>query len=222
MSDGAGRQLPSGGSARPRSEASFFARVLGALFVVACAYAALTPEVWKRQLVGLLLLVACLGALAFSLVEFRQLVVILLVGACVFASVSVADELWIWREALPRYLQMTEEQMAFSILGDIAPFFAGAARVIPEGARVLLATNESPDWRGRYLLLPRAVCPYHGPLPEGGNVREHFLVGERELLEKLDIDWVVYYERTTTGLYRIVSSAIFPVPTGSGERRGSL
>jgi len=143
---------------------------------------------------------------------------LLLVVGCCFAGLQFILEMAAWANRVRTVAGKSEARKREAILGDLAPFLARAAARIPEDARVLLVTNESP-WRARYLLLPRAVYTYEGPVPQEQELERRMLTEEAALLGELGISWVVYYTRTTTGEYRIIDSRIFPVPrhTQKGE-----
>jgi hypothetical protein len=103
-----------------------------------------------------------------------RLVRVLLLVAAVFAGVQFVLELVAWVNRARAVSGKTDAEVRATIIGDIAPFLENAAKQIPERDRVLLVTNESP-WRARYLLLPRPVYVYRGPLPRPEDVTGKFL-----------------------------------------------
>ncbi len=131
--------------------------------------------------------------------------------ALAFAAVQFVLEMVAWVNRGAAFRGQSPAQTREAMLGDLAPFLEDAARRIPADARVLLVTNESP-WRARYLLLPRALYTYHGPVPPVAELRARILLGERDLLEELEVSWVLYYTRTTAGRYHIIDSEVLPVP----------
>ncbi len=131
--------------------------------------------------------------------------------ACCIGVLQFFKEMTAWANRVRVLTAKSEVEKREAILGDLAPFLEEAARRIPEAASVLLVTNELP-WRARYLLLPRTVYTYGGPVPEPAGLEAHILTQEGALLRERGISWVLYYTRTTSGQYRIVDSRILPVP----------
>ncbi len=153
-----------------------------------------------------------------------RLLRLLLIVACWIGVVQFFKEMAAWANRVPVLTAKSEAEKREAILGDLAPFLEEAARRIPEAESVLLVTNELP-WRARYLLLPRTVYTYEGPVPESegaerpkrletssAGLEARILTQEGALLRERGISWVLYYIRTTSGQYRIVDSRIFPVP----------
>jgi hypothetical protein len=138
----------------------------------------------------------------------------------VFAGVQFVLELAAWVNRARTVAGKTDAKVRASVIGDIAPFLDQAANQIPDRARVLLVTNESP-WRARYLLLPRSVYVYHGPLPRPEALPGEFLEEQKALLAQLGISWIVSYTRTTTGPYRIIDSEVVPVATPPARPAGT-
>ncbi len=140
-----------------------------------------------------------------------RLVGLLLIVACCIGVFQFFREMAAWANRVPVLTAKSEAEKREAILGDLAPFLEEAARRIPEAASVLLVTNELP-WRARYLLLPRTVYTYEGPVPESAGLEARILTQEGALLRERGISWVLYYTRTISGQYRIVDSRILPVP----------
>ena len=140
---------------------------------------------------------------------------LLLVVAGVFGVLELALESAAWLNRRAAVAGRSEAQVRTAILGDLAAFLEQAGRKIPPWASVLLITNELP-WRARYLLLPRAVYTYHGPLPEAADLKGDFLKDQRPLLRRLGISWLLYYRRTTTGPYRITEARVLAVAPAEG------
>ena len=140
-----------------------------------------------------------------------RLLRLLLVLACCFGALQFLTEMVAWVNRARVLAGKSEAEKRKVILGDLAPFLEEAARQIPERASVLLVTNELP-WRARYLLLPRTVYTYEGPVAETEGLGARVLAEEAALLGRLDISWVVSYIRSTSGTYRIIDSDIIAVP----------
>ena len=128
---------------------------------------------------------------------WRRLYPGLVIVALAFAAVQFVLEMVAWGNRVAAFRGQSPAQTREDILGDLAPFLEDAARRIPEDARVLLVTN---------------LYTYHGPVPPVKELRARILLGERDLLEELEVSWVLYYTRTTTGRYRIIDSEVLPVP----------
>ena len=140
-----------------------------------------------------------------------RLLRLLLIVACCIGVLQFFREMAAWANRVPVLTAKSEAEKREAILGDLAPFLEEAARRIPEAASVLLVTNELP-WRARYLLLPRTVYTYGGPVAETEGLGARVLAEEVALLGRLDISWVVSYVRSTSGTYRIIDSDIIAVP----------
>ena len=156
-----------------------------------------------------------------------RLLRLLLVLACCFGALQFLSEMVAWVNRARVLAGESDDEKRKVILGDLAPFLEEAARQIPERASVLLVTNELP-WRARYLLLPRTVYTYEGPVAETEGLGARVLAEEAALLARLDISWVVSYVRSTSGTYRIIDSDIIavrrmkkaPVPSSRNQDPG--
>jgi len=149
-----------------------------------------------------------------------RLLRLLLILACCFAAFQFLTEMVAWVNRARVLSGKSTAEKRKVILGDLAPFLEEAARRIPERASVLLVTNELP-WRARYLLLPRTVYTYKGPVDETEGLGARVVAQEGPLLARLHISWVVSYLRSTSGTYRIINSDISAVPPRASEPGGT-